>query len=110
RDPAPGRRSALLPHARPHRRDARRGVVHLGGRAAAAARRDLDPGGPRRMTQRVIHVTRDLPPAARGGLSWAVEGLTAALAAVGEELAIVSCDDWRPTRGPRPGGAPPPTR
>lgn len=62
------------------------------------------------MTQRVMHVTRDLPPAARGGLSWAVEGLTAALATAGQPTAVVSCDDWRPTRGPRPGGPPPPTR
>ncbi|MFO0751209.1 MAG: glycosyltransferase [Myxococcota bacterium] len=50
---------------------------------------------------KVLHVTRDFPPRAAGGLSVAVAGLVAAAAARGVAQAVVSFDGWRPA-GARP--------
>ncbi len=47
---------------------------------------------------RVLHLTRDLAPRARGGVSTAVAGMVRALTAAGVECAVISFDDWRPTR------------
>ncbi len=47
---------------------------------------------------RVLHLTRDLPPRVRGGISVAVGGLVAA-AAPSAQHAVVSFDGWRPRAG-----------
>jgi len=44
----------------------------------------------------VLHVTRDLPPATKGGISTAVHGLARAQAAAGNRVSVVSVDGWRP--------------
>lgn len=54
---------------------------------------------------RVLHVTRDLPPRVRGGISVAVGGLVTA-AAPHVDQAVVSFDGWRPRAAT---GGPPPT-
>jgi len=59
---------------------------------------------------RVLHLTRDLPPAAKGGLGVAVRGLADALLAAGVEVAVVSFDAWRPRARPSHGGSPPAPR
>lgn len=48
----------------------------------------------------VLHLTRDLPPRIRGGISTAVGGLVDAAARAGVEQAVVSFDGWRPRGGP----------
>ncbi|HOX47291.1 MAG TPA: glycosyltransferase family 4 protein [Myxococcota bacterium] len=45
---------------------------------------------------RVLHLTRDLPPATKGGISTAVHGLARASAGFGIEAAVASFDAWRP--------------
>jgi len=45
---------------------------------------------------RVLHLTRDLPPATKGGISTAVHGLARASAGFGVEAAVASFDGWRP--------------
>jgi len=47
---------------------------------------------------RVLHLTRDYPPASLGGISTAVGGMTAALQRRDVEVAVVSFDGWRPSR------------
>ena len=49
---------------------------------------------------RALHLTRDLPPATKGGLSIAVAGLLVALRDAGVVCATISYDAWRPGRGP----------
>ena len=46
---------------------------------------------------RVLHITRDLPPAAKGGISTAVAGLVSALERVECRCGVVSFDGWRPS-------------
>ncbi|PIE15922.1 MAG: hypothetical protein CSA66_08035 [Proteobacteria bacterium] len=58
-------------------------------------------------TVRVLHLTRDLPPRAKGGVSTAVGGMTRAQARAGVDVAVVSFDGWRPKRR-RDLGQPPP--
>jgi len=45
---------------------------------------------------RILHLTRDLPPAGKGGISPAVAGLLRASAAAGVEATAISFDGWRP--------------
>lgn len=47
---------------------------------------------------RVLHLTRDFPPKACGGVSTAVGGLVAALTRAGVTCAVASFDGWRPAR------------
>jgi glycosyltransferase involved in cell wall biosynthesis len=47
---------------------------------------------------KILHLTRDLPPRVRGGISVAVGGLVAA-AATSAEQAVLSFDGWRPRAG-----------
>ena len=47
---------------------------------------------------KVLHITRDLPPRVRGGLSVAVGGLVAAAAGSADQ-AVLSFDGWRPRAG-----------
>ena len=47
---------------------------------------------------KVLHLTRDLPPRVRGGISVAVGGLVAAAAGSAEQ-AVLSFDGWRPRAG-----------
>lgn len=56
----------------------------------------------------VLHLTRDLPPLAQGGVSIAVGGLRAALAARGTPQAVVSFDAWRPLKAGAAAQAPAP--
>ena len=54
---------------------------------------------------RILHLTRDLPPAGKGGVSTAVSGLVRASVAAGWQVAVLSFDGWRPRRrglGPTP--------
>ena len=44
----------------------------------------------------ILHVTRDFPPLSKGGLSTAVQGLTAALVNAGHTCSVISFDAWRP--------------
>ena len=46
----------------------------------------------------LLHLTRDHPPAAKGGLSIAVRWLASLGAQLGHRVTIVSFDDWRPKR------------
>ena len=48
---------------------------------------------------RVLHVTRDLPPVSKGGLSTAVGGLITAQVRAGHACGALSFDGWRPARG-----------
>lgn len=53
---------------------------------------------------KILHVTRDLPPRANGGISTAVGGMLAALSERGVECAVLSFDGYRPKRrDPAPG-------
>ncbi len=52
---------------------------------------------------RILHLTRDLPPAGKGGISTAVAGLLRASVAAGNIVAAISFDGWRPRS--RPGMA-----
>ncbi len=45
---------------------------------------------------RLLHLTRDFPPAGAGGVSSAVGGLVAALRRTGVASAVASFDGWRP--------------
>ena len=54
-----------------------------------------------RAAMRVLHLTRDLPPEGKGGISAAVGGLVRAAAGAGCPTAVVSFDGWRPKRRPR---------
>jgi glycosyltransferase involved in cell wall biosynthesis len=47
---------------------------------------------------RVLHLTRDFPPRAAGGISTAVGGLAAASQRAGLAVSVISFDAWRPTR------------
>ena len=47
---------------------------------------------------RILHLTRDLPPASKGGISTAVGGLIAALGDAGHPCDALSFDGWRPSR------------
>ncbi len=47
---------------------------------------------------KVLHLTRDLPPRVRGGISVAVGGLVAAAAGAADQ-AVLSFDGWRPRAG-----------
>ena len=49
-------------------------------------------------TRAVLHLTRDLPPSAQGGVSIAVGGLRAALGRHGVAQAVLSFDAWRPLK------------
>lgn len=52
---------------------------------------------------RLLHLTRDFPPAGAGGVSSAVGGLVAALRRAGVACAVASFDGWRPrARGTAP--------
>ena len=55
---------------------------------------------------RVLHLSRDLPPGVRGGISVAVGELMGAAVRSGVPTAGISFDDWRPRRRPGAGGAP----
>lgn len=48
---------------------------------------------------RVLHVTRDFPPATKGGISKAVDGMVKALKSCGVSCGVVSFDGWRPRSG-----------
>ena len=50
---------------------------------------------------RVLHVTRDYPPASKGGMSTAVWGLARATAQAGARVGVISFDGWR-SRGGSP--------
>jgi len=53
---------------------------------------------------KILHVTRDFPPRANGGISTAVGGMVAALTRNQVRCAVVSFDGYRPTRrDPCPG-------
>ncbi|WP_428266038.1 glycosyltransferase family 4 protein [Haliangium sp.] len=58
---------------------------------------------------RVLHLTRDFPPRAAGGLSTAVGGMVRTSTRAGLACAVLSFDDWRPRAraGSGPVGAPP---
>lgn len=49
-------------------------------------------------TTAVLHLTRDLPPGAQGGVSIAALALRQALAETGARQAVLSFDGWRPLR------------
>ena len=53
----------------------------------------------------VVHVTRDYPPAANGGLSTAVGGMVRASVRSGVDCAVISLDGWRPRARPGGGGS-----
>ena len=55
----------------------------------------------------ILHVTRDLPPATKGGISTAVHGLALAQAEAGHAVAVVSFDGWRPRSRVGAPGTPP---
>ena len=48
------------------------------------------------MTKRILHITRDLPPKTKGGISIATESLVKFLSENGHLNAVISCDNWRP--------------
>lgn len=52
---------------------------------------------------KVLHVTRDFPPATKGGISTAVGGMVEALIYSGIKCGVVSFDGWRPAAECRPG-------
>lgn len=55
----------------------------------------------------ILHVTRDLPPATKGGISTAVHGLALAQAEAGHAISVVSFDGWRPRSRVGAPGTPP---
>lgn len=55
-------------------------------------------------SMRLVHLTRDFPPAANGGLSRAVGNLVQAQRRRGLEPWVVSFDGWRPQRGTAASG------
>ena len=48
---------------------------------------------------RIVHLTRDFPPNARGGLSSAVGEWVRACRSCGVDNRVLSFDDWRPAKG-----------